>query len=122
MAQVLIRSPFCKLELRNQLRPNPSAGFHFFDSQAQSPAAGFGLGQVHKRTLCELYGAEALPQISPRDRRESVASSSHVNEPIAIVKAEYDGIERIAAYCVSADDEIASLVEPHFPPGSRPLA
>ncbi len=85
---MIIGRPFHVLELRDQDRLQPTALLHFVSRQTLPPSPAFGFREVCEWALGALQVAEPPIQLFPRRRRETIARSANVQEPVGLVAAE----------------------------------
>src|SRR5215469_15801643 len=114
MPQMAVRCPLDELELPNQRRCEPPAVRHLLGRQPLPPTPAGRLRQVGEGASVDLQCAEALEQLRPRCRREAVPRTASVDQPVAVVVAEDDGVETIRADGVATDYELLPAVDPHL--------
>src|SRR4030095_3976674 len=113
------RSTPKNLELTDEDGFQPHALRHLRLRESLSPAATSGFWQIRERALVDLQPLELPKELRAGDRREAVARSRCVHQPIALVVPKDQGIERLCASRVAADHELLATVHAHLHPRAR---
>jgi len=119
MPQVIFPRPFQELDLRDQHWLQPPAVLHFRCRQASTPPAALCLREISRRAILDFQPAQFLEQLLPHDRREPVAGACSVDQPVALVVPEDEGVERLRPNRVAANHKLLRAVDTHSLPGTR---
>src|SRR3954467_10684931 len=122
MPQVIVGRPFHELELPYEYGFQPAAFRHLCRRESLSPSAASRLRQIGEWTLRGLQTAEVGEEFLARTRSKSVPGPRHVDQSIAFVISEDQGIEVLRARRIPADHKLLPLVDPHLLPSTRALA
>src|SRR5687767_14681747 len=116
MAQVILAGPFEELDLGDQHRLQPSAVLHLGGRQTRTPATALRLWQIHERAILDFESAEFLEELLPDYWREAVTGARHVDEAVALVVAQDQGVKGPGADRVAADHKLLTPIDAHLLP------
>ena len=116
MAQVTIRRPLGEFELRDELRFEPVAVFHFF--QGKRPLRASFLRQIGKRADLGFHCFHLRHDLAANMRDKTGAYLARKEELAAMIVADDHGIKWISRR-VAADDELLALVDLVFNPRKK---
>jgi hypothetical protein len=91
MTKAIVRSPFEKFELPDQLRLEPNTIRHFVGCEPLSPTATSRFWQIHERAFGRLQTLKPLEQLLAGCRRESVPGPRNIEQFPVLVVAEKSG-------------------------------
>jgi glycine/D-amino acid oxidase-like deaminating enzyme len=92
----------CPLEepkMTDEHRFQPLHFGHLCFRHTLTPQAAPRLGKVGEWAFADLESLELSEQLSACRRREAVARARHINQPVALVVAEDQRVERLRAAC-----------------------
>src|SRR5262249_7855684 len=102
--------PFDELDLRDELRLQPATMGHLLLRQTLAEGTGEGFRQVPERAFLDLEPAEPPEDLRTQGWREPASGSCDVDQPIAFVDADDEGVERGRPERVAANDELLAMI------------